>query len=509
MLLPFSNQPLRTKLVAVFALLFTALAVWLYVWIPNLLNEAGLNGLKHRAVGVATVLGATSGAGLDFNDKEFLEEQLGFLSNDPLAVYASVRNSSDEPLAAWGDLSKTIPMEMTLNTDVIVDAEVLHVIVKITGRGGAEGVLQAGFSLQDLHLEQRGRASEIAIVSSALLALGITLSFLLSTVLIHPIVRTAEAAMDVARGEAKLDNLHLGVPFDWSSSQDEAVRLAGSISLMASRLEKEANQVDRQRRRAVEAEKHAVEASKTKSAFLANMSHELRTPLNAIIGYSEMLLEEATYDLNTETASDLNRIVSSGRHLLTLINRILDLSKIEAGKMAVYVETIDVVQWFDQVVYQSAALMEPGDNKFSTSHADDLGIIRSDMTKLTQIALNLLSNAGKFTESGSVEFSVVRQIEGSFESILIEVRDTGIGMTEEEQSRLFKDFSQADVSTTKRYGGTGLGLALSKRFTTMLQGEIWVESEKGVGSTFYVRLPVIMREDLSEEVLVEAERHNS
>ena len=503
--LPFANQPLRTKLVAVFAMVFTVLAVWFYVWIPNLLNQAGLNGLKHRAVGVATVLGATSGAGLDFNDREFLDEQLGFLSRDPLAVYANVRTPSEDRLATWGDLSKAIPMDMTLDSNVMVDAEVLHVIVKITGRGGAEGVLQAGFSLRDLHLDHRNRAAEIAIVSSVLLVLGIGLSFILGTVLIHPIVRTAEAAMKVARGEAKLGDLHLGVESDWSSSQDEAVRLAGSISLMASRLDKEAKQVEKQRRRAVEAEKHAVEASKTKSAFLANMSHELRTPLNAIIGYSEMLLEEATDDLETEAASDLKRIVSSGRHLSTLINDILDLSKIEAGKMEVYVETIDVGQWLEQIVCQSSSLIEAGGNTFSTSHSEDLGIIRSDVTKLNQIVLNLLSNAGKFTENGSVVFRVERHLHGSVESIVVEVRDTGIGMTQVEQVRLFKDFSQADISTTKRYGGTGLGLSLSKRFAAMLEGEIWVESEEGVGSTFYVRLPAFMNEDLSEGVSVGAE----
>ena len=334
-------------------------------------------------------------------------------------------------------------------------------------------------------------------MSSALLILGIALSFLLGTVLIHPIIKTAEAAMGVARGEVKLEDLHFGAPLDWTSSQDEAVRLAGSISLMASRLDKEAKKVERQRRRAVEAEKHAIEASKTKSAFLANMSHELRTPLNAIIGYSEMLVEEANDELESAAISDLNRIVNSGRHLLALINEILDLSKIEAGKMEVYIETIDLGQWFDDIKLQAKSLFEVDDNNLYTSHTNDLGIIRTDVTKLTQITLNLLSNAAKFTEHGSVELSIARRIESSVESILIQVRDTGIGMSDGEQSQLFTDFSQADISTTRKYGGTGLGLSLSKRFTTMLQGKIWVESNEGEGSTFYVSLPVFMNEELN------------
>jgi signal transduction histidine kinase len=153
-------------------------------------------------------------------------------------------------------------------------------------------------------------------------------------------------------------------------------------------------------------------------------------------------------------------------------------------------------------------MIEIGGNTFSTSHSDDLGIIRTDETKLTQIVLNLLSNAGKFTSDGSVEFRISNHYHNDVESVIIEVRDTGIGMTQEEQTRLFKDFSQADISTTKRYGGTGLGLSLSKRFAAMLQGEIWVDSKKGVGSTFCVRLPVFIDEDVLVGVPVESGQYD-
>jgi signal transduction histidine kinase len=239
----------------------------------------------------------------------------------------------------------------------------------------------------------------------------------------------------------------------------------------------------------VAAKNAAEEASRTKSAFVANMSHELRTPLNAIIGYSEMLQEDAADLGYVQAVPDLEKIQIAGRHLLGLINDILDLSKIEAGKMTLSVEQFDVTTLITDVVGTAQPLVAAHRNKLDLEIASDAGRMRSDSTKLRQVLLNLLSNAAKFTDRGRIVISVAREMRDERGWIVIRVKDTGIGMTAEQASRLFEDFMQADTSTTRRYGGTGLGLAISQRFCRMMGGIITAESEPARGSTFIVSLP--------------------
>jgi signal transduction histidine kinase len=240
----------------------------------------------------------------------------------------------------------------------------------------------------------------------------------------------------------------------------------------------------------VAAKNAAEEASRTKSAFVANMSHELRTPLNAIIGYSEMLQEDAADLGYVQAVPDLEKIQIAGRHLLGLINDILDLSKIEAGKMMLSVEQFDVTTLITDVVGTAQPLVAAHRNQMQLEIASDAGRMRSDSTKLRQVLLNLLSNAAKFTDRGRIIISVARETREGSGWIVIRVKDTGIGMTAEQASRLFEDFMQADSSTTRRYGGTGLGLAISQRFCRMMGGVITAESEPARGSTFIVSLPV-------------------
>jgi signal transduction histidine kinase/CheY-like chemotaxis protein len=250
----------------------------------------------------------------------------------------------------------------------------------------------------------------------------------------------------------------------------------------------------------------AVRASQTKSDFLASMSHELRTPLNAIIGYSEMLLEESDELLRPELRPDLEKIRGAGKHLLTLINDILDLSKIEAGKMNVFVESFDVVTLLADVRATIEPLVAKNGNTFEVRCGADLGTLHSDQTKVRQILFNLLSNAAKFTRMGRVTLAATRPTRGDGERLEFEVSDTGIGMTPEQVVGLFKPFSQADASTTRYFGGTGLGLAITQHFCRMLGGDVTVESEYGKGSTFTITLPVVCPKAVPEVPLPAAEQ---
>jgi signal transduction histidine kinase len=236
------------------------------------------------------------------------------------------------------------------------------------------------------------------------------------------------------------------------------------------------------------------EASKHKSAFLANMSHELRTPLNAIIGYSEMLQEEAE-DLDQQTLiPDLQKVNAAGKHLLGLINDILDLSKIEAGRMDLFVESFEIGQLVEDVQAIVQPLMDKNANALVVECPADMGTMQADQTKVRQTLFNLLSNAAKFTDHGTISLTVERQSAENGGWITFAVSDTGIGMTEEQLGRLFEAFSQAEASTRSRYGGTGLGLAISRHFCRLVGGDLTVESSYGRGSTFTVRLPAVVAE---------------
>jgi signal transduction histidine kinase len=230
------------------------------------------------------------------------------------------------------------------------------------------------------------------------------------------------------------------------------------------------------------------EASQRKSQFLTSMSHELRTPLNAIIGLTEMMVNNATR-FGTEKAQEpLQRVNRAGTHLLGLINQVLDLSKIEAGKLELNLQTVQVAPLINEVIGTAGQLAEQNKNRLFVDAQENLGALTVDPMRLRQILLNLLSNACKFTKEGEVRLRA-RRVANGRDWIELAVADTGIGMTPEQQAKLFEEFTQADTSTAQRFGGTGLGLAITRKLARMMGGDVTVTSESGKGSVFTVRLP--------------------
>ena len=328
---------------------------------------------------------------------------------------------------------------------------------------------------------------------------GIVLAVVLVTFVARrfskPILRLGAASTALQEGEFDTHQL-----LDLTRRADEIGDLARTFETMADRIksrERDLAEWNKNLESTVQQRTselaHAVElaeaANHTKSAFLANMSHELRTPMNAIIGYSEMLVEEAE-DLGQETfVPDLKKIQSAGKHLLELINDVLDLSKIESGKMTLYCEDIEVAAMVRDVEATIMPLLKKNRNTLATEIPEDVGLMHSDLTKIRQSLFNLLGNAAKFTQDGTIRLVVTTHTKKRRQFVSFAISDTGIGMKPELLSRLFEPFTQADESTTRKYGGTGLGLAISRRFCRMMEGDIEAASTEGQGSTFTITLP--------------------
>lgn len=348
-----------------------------------------------------------------------------------------------------------------------------------------------GMSDAVLVLDSQGRVVDLNPAAERLTGWRAARAFGIPVGTLLPEAGLVESAASATEMRAEVPLTHDGRPRSFDLQVSPLVERDGALSgrVVVLRDVTDRKRTEEELQRAKDA---AEAANRAKSAFLANMSHELRTPLNAIIGYTELLKEEAEDEGLEDLVPDLDRVHSAGKHLLGLISNILDLSKIEAERMELFVERFPLTEALDAVAATVRPLVEKNGNALVVSRPDDLGEMDGDVTKIRQVLLNLLSNASKFTQAGTVRLEAwTERDEQGCDRFVVRVGDSGIGMTPEQVERLFQPFTQADASTTRRYGGTGLGLAISRRFCQMMGGEIEVESAPGEGSTFTVRLPIV------------------
>jgi signal transduction histidine kinase/CheY-like chemotaxis protein len=361
------------------------------------------------------------------------------------------------------DLGRTAEARAQARMAVAPNDRVLHEIERLSEMKQRRAALVA----ERVRSDANRRAAILAVLVG--LTVGAVI-FLTGRAIERPLHALVRHARRITRGDLRMRTETEELP-------EEFRVLAGAMNWIAERQQMQAE--------LARARDEADAANRAKSLFLANMSHELRTPLNAIVGFSEMLIEDAEDQGADALATDLRKVRGAGRHLLGLINDVLDISKIEAGKMELFLEPFDLASVVRDVVSTVHPLAESRHNRLEVRAAPGLGTMRADQTKVRQILFNLLSNACKFTEHGTVSLAVARE-DGR---VTFEVADDGIGMTAAQMERLFEPFTQADASTTRKYGGTGLGLTISRHFAEVMGGGIDVWSAPGQGARFTVRLP--------------------
>lgn len=339
------------------------------------------------------------------------------------------------------------------------------------------GIIYIHSSLEKMYAQLRQQVATVVVVLLIASIVAFAISARLQGVISQPILDLSKTARVVSdhKNYAVRAQLH---------GDDEVGVLIKSFNEMLARIQRRDLELQ-------QARDAAERANQAKSNFLSFMSHELRTPLTSINGFSEMLLADVESEGRKQWADDLRRINDSGRYLLELINDILDLSKIEAGKMEVHWENFDVADLIHDITSALTPLVQKKANKLVVECPEDIGFMQGDRIKVRQCLLNLLSNANKFTDQGVITLSTTRNVRNGVDWFAFQVKDTGIGMTPEQVGKLFRAFSQADSSTARRYGGTGLGLALTKQFCQMMGGTVNVESKAGQGSTFIIELPAL------------------
>ncbi len=474
------------------ALLFSSLAFLWVAWFS--LRDS----VKLDAIGLADAIGSNCTAALLFNDSSSAREIITALASDPRILQAVLYKKNHAVLASYhkndSRVSRISPPSQS--EAVYFQRESLLVFRDISMDRERVGRIYIRISLDSLY----SLFVKVILITVAILAGVLFLTYFIASRLQSLVSKPVLDLARTVKSISKHRNYNIRAP---KTVQDEVGDLIDGFNEMLKQIQErdenlrrhsenlalrseEVSAINAQLSSAIE---KAEQASKAKSEFLAKMSHEFRTPLNAIIGYSELLREEMEEIHQQIYLTDLDRIHTAAKHLLALINDILDLTKIEAGKMDLHIESFNVRQILDEVLSTMRDLVQKNGNQLIVEYVNDPGIMASDPVKLRQILLNLIGNSGKFTSQGRVELHLCRFKKNGANWVCIQVKDTGIGISAEDQKKLFQTFTQADGSTTRKYGGTGLGLAISQRFVHMMGGQITVESTPGKGSTFELQLP--------------------
>jgi signal transduction histidine kinase/DNA-binding response OmpR family regulator len=474
--MPFRDWSIRIKLMTGFmvtsivALLIAVTTLALYdfvVFKKRILADANV---------LAGIMGANTASALVFNDADAARTTLSALRSQPHIVAGAVFDKDGKLFAEYhrSGSSHDERAETALAAPGLTASAVV-VTLPVEFNGNRVGTVYLQSDIGEVRERIDSYAALLPLVIVGALGVAFFLSGLLQRTISRPILKLLAVEKRVSRERDYTLRAE-------REGQDEVGKVIDGFNEMLTEI----------RARDAElqiAKEKAESANKTKSAFLANMSHELRTPLNAIIGYSEMLQEDAADSGYVDIIPDLKKVHSAGRHLLELINDILDLSKIEAGKMELSHEMFELAPLFDQLGSTVAPLLEQNGNKLSIEVKPGAKIMVADPMRVRQILLNLLSNATKFTKNGTIALGASTSKEDGIDWVHFAVRDTGIGMSIEQIGRLFQPFVQADSSTTRQYGGTGLGLAISQKFARMMGGNIDVISAPARGTTFTLHLP--------------------
>ncbi|HAB18214.1 MAG TPA: response regulator [Verrucomicrobiota bacterium] len=451
---------------------------------------------------LATIVGQNCTSAVEFGDAREATRTLAALEAKPQVAAAAVYTPDGKRFASFtqrNQQASAVPERSPPVGHQFLPGR-LVLCQKISHGEEKVGTIYLDFDLSDLTRRTWQNCGVVAVMLLVSAIIALLLTSRLQQLISQPLLDLAQVARAISE---KRDYSVRAV----KRSADEVGMLIESFNGMLGQIEKHEKVLREVNQKLADSQNKAMAATEAKSQFLANMSHELRTPLNAIIGYSELLLEELEEAGQNQLASDLNKIHAAARHQLGLINDILDLSKIEAGKMTLFVENFDVGRMVDEVISTVRPLVAKSGNQLEVSCPSDIGFMRADQTKVRQILFNLLSNANKFTEANLIRLEVHRDATppagepnspAAVSRLVFQVSDRGIGMTAEQMTRLFRPFTQAEASTTRKYGGTGLGLAISRSFSEMMGGELTVVSEPGKGSTFTVKLPVEVPEPVPE-----------
>jgi signal transduction histidine kinase len=484
------------------ALLVFAGALWIYQ------SNAYRQALKHEMSTLGETLADSNAAALAFRDNRGAEDTLSLLRAEPRVASACLYRAEGVLAATYGHGGRRADCPKLPGADRIVFSDKYLTVVQTARlRGESVGQLLLLVELADLVAQLR----RLAFICASVLAVSILFAALVASrlqrLISGPVLDLAAVASRVSSNHdysiraKRTSSDELGVLIENFNEMMDQVHHR-DIALAKAQAELEERVLERTAelreeiatRRLVEqdllnAREVAEESNRAKSAFVANMSHELRTPLNAILGYGELLEEDAEAEGNTSALADLRCIKTAGQHLLHLINDILDLSKIEAGRMDIHPEPALASSLIADVSSTVQPLAARNRNELVIAPPDADYFVNVDSVRFRQSLLNLLSNACKFTEDGTVTLTVDRETSDSGNWVCFAVRDTGPGIAQADKNKLFRAFSQIDSSTTRKHGGTGLGLSISQRFCQMMGGQITVDSEPGQGATFTIRMP--------------------